>query len=800
MSSQVNHAFLRKVIRATPGEMLFRADAFVNRWIEEGCFSLGLNRLLGLSEIKTGSGVFDSASMKPAADESTVSEMRLKYPAYVQEIQRIADMACEREFILLGVPVRYRNKISWCSDPISGKKWPMSFHRRINIFAGDTGAGDVKYVWELNRHQFLITLAKAYRLTGDERYVRVAVELLEDWIEANPYNAGVNWTSGLEVAIRSLSWCQVYTLFESATAFGLATRRSVLRSLYEHGHYIEKHLSFFFSPYNHLIGEATALYVLGHLLSSLKAARRWRERGWAILQKEKPSQFHPDGGTVEQAAGYHHFTLGFYLQAILLRRRLGEAVPGDMWSLLEKAFEFSMHMTRPDGLVPMIGDGDEGKAIDLLQSSIWDFRPFLAIAAVLFERGDFKAIAGPFPPDATWLLGRVGWERYEALREAKPAENSRMLPESGYCIMRTGWDHQSHYLNFDCGEIAAGVSSEDIPSAAHGHADALSIEVSAHGVPILVDPGFYTYNGAEKWHRYFRETKAHNTVVVDDCSQADYRGRLKWSRAPEVHLEHCMLSSDFDYIEASHNGYRRLAQPVVHRRAVIFVKPDYWLIRDELWGEGEHQIDRYFHFAAAEVIRQRDGTAIHAKSGRGGNLAVISVEKEGIAVEAKLGGTEPEDGWLAMGYGRKVHAPVVRCSTKATLPIALHTLLLPFRDDVPTVKIDAIQVPGGNAGSEQGFVMEIGGQKDILFFSSRNQDNTIEFHSNGWLTNGRLSCLRLDTNGKILSCALVAGSLLVGAGSVLLQAVHKVPFAALSFRNSRAVIEKADSAEVLTSL
>src|SRR5688500_20052236 len=111
-----------------------------------------------------------------------------------------------------------------------------------------------------------------------------------------------------------------------------------------------------------------------------------------------------------------------------------------MWSLLEKAFEFSMHMTRPDGLVPMIGDGDEGKAIDLLQTSVWDFKPFLAIAAILFQRGDFKAIAGPFPPDVAWLLGRTGWERYEALRETKPAENSRMLTESGYCIMRTGWD------------------------------------------------------------------------------------------------------------------------------------------------------------------------------------------------------------------------------------------------------------------------------------------------------------------------------------------------------------------------
>jgi hypothetical protein len=801
VSPHFNNGFLQRVIRTTPREIVFRSEDIVKRWLEEGCFNLGFNRLPDLNEINAGSAVFDSSLMKPAAEESTVSDLRAKYPGYVQDLQRIADMACAREFVLLGVPVRYGTKVSWCSDPISGKKWPVKFHRRINIFSGDTGAGDIKYVWELNRQQFLVTLAKAYQLTGDERYARVGVELLEDWIGANPYNAGVNWTSGLEVAIRSLSWCQAYALLENAPAFSLDRRQNFLRSLCQHGHYIDKHLSFFFSPYNHLIGEATALFVLGHLLSRYKPARRWRDRGWAILEKEQSNQFHPDGGTVEQATGYHHFTLGFYLQAILLRRRLGETVPSAMWTLFEKAFDFSMHMTRPDGLVPMVGDGDEGKAIDLLQTSVWDFKPFLAIAAVLFRRGDFKAIAGPFPPDAFWLLGRIGWERYEALQQVKPAENSRMLPKSGYCIMRTGWDRQSHYLNFDCGEIAAGISSGNIPSAAHGHADALSIEVSAYGVPMLVDPGFYTYNGSEKWHRYFRETKAHNTVVVDGCSQAEYRGRLKWSHAPAVRLEHSMISTAFDCVEASHNGYLRLAQPVVHRRVVVFLKPDYWIIRDELWGEGEHQIDRYFHFAAGvEMTCERAGIDIHARSPLGKNLAVIPVETEGIAVESKRGGSEPEDGWLAMSYGRKTQAPVVRCSTKAALPIALNTLLIPFRDDVPQVKVDASPLPGSNSVSEQGFVIEIGGKKDILFFSSRNHDSAMEFHSNGWLTNSRLSTVRLDQKGNIVSCAMVAGSMLVVADSVLLQAGQKIPFAALSFQNGRAVIEKAKAAEVLTSL
>jgi Heparinase II/III-like protein/Heparinase II/III N-terminus len=790
---------LGKLQRINSDELFFRSRAVLNRWYEEGCYGLGLDSQDGTDPASEGQIVFSDPWVNVDDHRAIGTKLRSEYPEYVEEMRDAADAICNRQFILLEVPVQYGPKIFWHADPLSRKAWLSEFYTRLEIFSGDTGNGDVKYVWELNRHQFLTTLGKAYRLTGDERYVSTGVDLIEDWIRDNPYKIGINWTSALEVAIRVLSWCQACALFDDAAVFGSEKRRTILRSLYQHGRYIEKHLSFFFSPYNHLIGEATALFVLGNSLSWLKPAQRWRDKGWKILEEEMPKQFHPDGGTVEQSTGYHHFTLGFYLQGVLLRRRIAETVPTAMWSLLQKAFEFSMHMTRTDGLVPMIGDGDDGQALDLFQTPTWDFRTFLAIGAVLFQRGDFKAIAGSFPADAVWLLGRMGWERYEELREMKPAENSKMLTESGYCIMRTGWDHQSHYLNFDCGEIAAGVSAEDIPSAAHGHADALSIEVAAYGVPILVDPGFYTYNGAEKWHRYFRESRAHNTVVVDGCSQAEYRGRLKWSRAPNIRLEHCMLSRAVDYVEALHNGYRRLPQPVVHRRAVVFLKPDYWLIHDELWGEGEHQIDRYFHFAALEIVRQRDGTAIHARSPRGENLAVMFVETDGMAVESKCGGDEPEDGWLAMSYGKKMRAPVVRCSTKATLPIALNTLLIPFRDDVPQVKVDAIQLPVSNSLSEQGFVIEIGGKKDILLFSTRNQDSAMEFYGNAWLTNGRLSCLRLDTKGKIESCALVAGSILVGAGSVLLQADHKVPFAALSFQNGRAVIEKAKATDVLTS-
>ena len=54
----------------------------------------------------------------------------------------------------------------------------------------------------------------------------------------------------------------------------------------------------------------------------------------------------------------------------------------------------------------------------------------------------------------------------------------------------------------------------------HGHADALSITLSVGGKETLVDPGTYRYNGEPEFRKYFKGTRAHNTVTIDGLDQA----------------------------------------------------------------------------------------------------------------------------------------------------------------------------------------------------------------------------------------------------------------------------------------
>jgi hypothetical protein len=769
------------------------------QFCDEASHRFGLDRHFDLDlSSDAGHVTFRDPWIADEERHAIVGDLHANHQSYVKQIVDDANAICRYEFPVFGFIARYGETIDWQADPVSGRKWPNEFHTRIRIFDGDAGDGDVKYVWEMNRHQFLPLLGKAYRLTNDERYARAGLDLIDSWIEGNPYGVGINWTSALEVAVRSLSWCWACALFEGSESLTPARRRHILISLSQHARYIERHLSSYFTPYNHLVGEATALFVIGSLVPSLRRAVEWRDRGWAILEAELPKQYHPDGGSIGQATGYHHFTLGFHLHAMLVKRRVDGPIGSRLWTDMEKAIEFSMEMMRPDGSMPMIGDADEGKAFSLVRADLWDFRVFLAIGAALFGRGDFKKLGGSLPSDASWIIGMSGRRTHDAVQEALPEHTSAALRSSGYYIMRTGWDRQAHSLTFNCGELAAGVSPSDAVSAAHGHADTLSVEVSSFGQPVVVDPGFWTCKGDHEWHRYFRETEAHNTVVVDGQSQAAFCGRLEWPHAPKAEAHEWITLAAFDYAQGSHTGYRRLASPVTHRRTALFLKPYYWIVRDELTGGGEHSLDRCFHFATPDVVRDSASGAAQTRwcDGRP-NVAVVPVERSGVTLELARGGPVSAGGWLAIGYERKLHAAMAKFRSKAELPCSLHTVLLPFRGESTWVRV-AIRPIHTDEESPRDRAFEVfrPDGRDLWAFST---GPTARFHDR-WFSDGRATCIQLGDAGQVKGCILVGGSRIELNGEPILALDRRVRAATLKMVNGRPVVETSEPATVTNSI
>jgi uncharacterized heparinase superfamily protein len=635
------------------------------------------------------------------------------FPSEAKRVVSAADDVCRGNFSLLGVACQLPGAIRWQDDPATGQPWPRTFYRDLN--PADVGV-DPKHVWELNRHEFLIDCGKAYRLTGNPVYAGRVFEIIDSWVEQNPYLQGINWVSALEVAVRAISWLTTYQLCRTWQNIPADSHYKLISSLYLHGSYLYRNLSFYSSPYNHLVGESTALYLLGCFFPEFDESAAWRRTAWDVLTSQIGQQFHSDGGNVEQATFYHHYCLGFYLLAVLTRLRRGEAVPSSMQHRLEQAFEFSMWLTRPDGTVPRIGDCDNARSIRLSNPPLWDFRNLLCLGATLFARGDMKSVAGPFSEDAFWLLGKPGVDRYTQLEPTDPSAGSRLFARSGYFVSRTGWGQSDHFVCFDCGELAAGLHRTDVPSAAHGHADLLSVELSMFGQPLLIDGGSYTYHDLVGWQRHFRESQAHNTIRVDGASQAKYAGNLKWSCVAKPEGLQSQSFDQFDFVECSHSGFHGLNEQVRHRRALLVKKDALTVVFDRLEGTGEHDVEVFFHLAPGNVWLHTLHQAVEYQA-NGVTFWLQLVEDRGFQMELLEGGLGPEGGWIGTAYGRRQRAPVIRYHGRVRLPVQLTFACLGFRERPDDLRVEPQTIEDDlNHSLVDGSACRIsrGGKTDIL--------------------------------------------------------------------------------------
>jgi hypothetical protein len=576
-------------------------------------------------------------------------------------------------FQFFGATFEYGDTVDWHADPVTGRRWPDVWHADVPL-AGAGAAGDVKYVWELNRHQFLVDVAKRYWVAGDSADAAAVFATVRSWIAHNRYGRGVNWASPLEPAYRSLSWLWAYHWCLDAPALDPATHALWLAAFHDHARFLHGHLELYSSPFNHLIGEAAALFVLGVVFPEFHEAEAWRRRGRHVLETRLGAQFYADGGSVEQATLYHHATLGFYLLAALVGRAGGEELSPRVWSAIERACEFSMYLTQPDGCVPMIGDTDDARPIRLEHRPPWDFRTFLAAGAVLFGRSDFKRVARECPEEALWLLGARARDRFAGLRERLPRQTSVALRASGYYVLRSDWSRQADYVCVDCGEQAAGLRRDSIPSAAHGHADCLAVTVALGGQPVLVDGGFYTYNGDEAWERHFRETAAHNTARIDGADQARHLAKMSWCEVPTPSVHGWSADDEGAWVIGSHDGYAQRFG-VVHRRTVWLRPGGYVVLFDEFLGDGvrEHEVELNFQLAPAAALRLDPRGAL---TGDPFDLRWFATGP--VRATLRHGGAGPADGWVAPGLGVRLEAP--RLTLTATLRSAHEGFLTVLAD------------------------------------------------------------------------------------------------------------------------
>ncbi len=550
--------------------------------------------------------------------------------------------------------------VDWNVEPRTGVRVPQVFGKSIDV-GNERVVGNIKYYWEQNRHHELVTLAQAFHLTGDQRFAVGCRTLLESWLDQCRYPLGPNWTSSLECGVRLVNWAFTWHLLTGsgrrgdgeskpdvfAGPDGREFRRRWMDSIYQHCHFIFNHRSFHSSANNHLLGEYMGLLVASITWPAWRESARWQSAAARGFEEEALRQNASDGVNREQAVYYQHEVMDMMVICGQFGAANGVTFGEAYWDRLERMMEFIAALMDRSGTVPMIGDADDALMVRLSQEQAWSpYRSLLASGAVLFKRGDLKAKAGTFDDKSRWMLGDRAAREFDALAPAIVERPRQLFREGGYYLLgaRFGqWDEVRAVV--DCGPLG-------YPSiAAHGHADALAVIESAGGRQLLVDPGTYSYRSPDAWRDYFRGTRAHNTMCVDAGNQSKIGGGFLWLDHATARCDVAEISEARQRFRGRHDGYRTLADPVMHQREITFdANTNTFAIADTLECRASHVVALCWHFGE-ECAVTRVNRSIVATSGP----VVLTMTMECDTLEPALirGQEWPGAGWISRAFDEK---------------------------------------------------------------------------------------------------------------------------------------------------
>jgi hypothetical protein len=290
-------------------------------------------------------------------------------------------------------------------------------------------------------------------------------------------------------------------------------------------------------------------------------------------------------------------------------------------------------------------------------------------------------------------------------------------------------------------------------SCGHSHADALAFELAARGRALLLDPGTYVYTGSAAERDRFRSTAAHNTLVLDGASSSEPAGPFSWRTVARARARRWVSRDRFDYFEGEHDGYERLPAPATHRRAALFLKGDYFVVRDRLAGAGAHTCELRFQFAPGCAPEVEGGKRVRERSRE---------DESGLDIFAFGGGGawRAEGGWVSRCHGAREAAPALVYEARATAGAEFFTLLVPVAAGAsgPGVSAREVEARGGRA-----FALLRDDGSDLLLAGEGGR--IIE--AGGLASDFELAWARFARGGELAEAVLVGGATFAHEGGTV---------------------------------
>lgn len=535
----------------------------------------------------------------------------------------------------------------WHLDPGTGRRAPAAAYCFDVPYRDEAQVGNVKVLWERSRHHHLTVLAAAYALTGEERYAERVAAHLSSWLDANPPLTGVQWTSGIELGIRLVSWVWARRLLHGwdGAAAAFEDDERFVRSVWHHQRWLATFVSSGSSANNHVVAEAAGQLAAACAFGWFPESPHWRTAAAALLERELARNTFPSGLNRELATDYHALVLELGVAAAVEAEVVGRPLGATTLASFTRMCDVVATMLDTTGRPPRQGDADDGLGL-LVDAPTWPrWHGLLATGARLGGALPWWPRVEPDVRTALWCSLAGPWPAVNGRSPRRPSS----IADAGMVILRDGSGPDELWVRGDVGPHGF------LGIAAHAHADALALEVRLGGVDVVADPGTYCYHGEPQWRALFRSTLAHATLQVGGTDQSRSGGPFLWTR----HATTTLLHAADDGWEAEHDGYADLG--VRHRRAVALERDRRSLVvTDVLDGTGTHPV-RLALPLGPDVDAVVDGAVavLRWKDAGGEERGAEVTLPAGLTWRAHRGEEEPPLGWYSPGFGRKVPATLL---------------------------------------------------------------------------------------------------------------------------------------------
>ena len=415
-----------------------------------------------------------------------------------------------------------------------------------------------EFKYQLHRHQWMIPQAKAYRATGEDKYIKAWIDVYFNWLETFPcpegrvedQNMNPQWY-GLQTSTRAIDQLDILSYYVHSELFTAEILSKFLVAYHQHIESIIKNW-WHDSASNIRLSQEQAVMLAGIMMPEFVKSGEWFATGRDTITSQLTNQFNSDGVHNEFDPSYHLGAVADFYNIYKVAQTNGKLgdFPSDYTEYLRSAAKFIMDITYPDYSIDNINDTRSSRMTK----------------SVLTR--NLRQYSEMFPDDE-----ELKWFAYEGKYGTRPQSTLIAYPTSGYYIMRNGWLSSSTMLiHKNCYDPdRTGLNG-------HNHPDNGHIMLYINGRKFLPDAGVMSYSGSD--FSIYRSTEMHNTITKARANISSRKGKLLKTES----------ATGYELVVTENEAYADLT----HRRAIFFVGGKFFVIVDEAYGTAAETVNLNF--------------------------------------------------------------------------------------------------------------------------------------------------------------------------------------------------------------